>query len=200
MQNLKYKIIGLTGGIGSGKTFVANIFKRLGIPVFNADYEAKKIMHQSLDLKNKIKRAFGDEIYKDNQLQKKILSKLIFNNEKKLSLLNSLVHPFVFKRFNQWCLNSKSPILLKESAILFESYSNRKCDKVICVVASKFIRIDRVMKRDSVDKNHVQSIISSQISQQEKVKKSDYLIYNNESELILPQIIGIINHIKSTIS
>ena len=84
MQTSKYKVIGLTGGIGSGKTFVSNIFKRLGIPVFNADYEAKKIMHQSLDLKNKIIKAFGDEIYKDNQLQKKLLSKLIFNNEKKL--------------------------------------------------------------------------------------------------------------------
>ena len=200
MQTSKYKVIGLTGGIGSGKTFVSNIFKRLGIPVFNADYEAKKIMYQSLDLKNKIIKAFGDEIYKDNQLQKKLLSKLIFNNEKKLTLLNSLVHPYVFKRFNQWCLNSQSPILLKESAILFESHSNRKCDKVICVVASKSIRIARVMKRDNVDKNHVQSIISSQISQQDKVKKSDYSINNNESELILPQIIEIINNIKSTIS
>ena len=200
MQTSKYKVIGLTGGIGSGKTFVSNIFKRLGIPVFNADYEAKKIMHQSLDLKNKIIKAFGDEIYKDNQLQKKLLSKLIFNNEKKLTLLNSLVHPYVFRRFNQWCLNSQSPILLKESAILFESHSNRKCDKVICVVASKSIRIARVMKRDNVDKNHVQSIISSQISQKDKVKKSDYSINNNESDLILPQIIEIINNIKSTIS
>ena len=128
------------------------------------------------------------------------MSKLIFNNEKKLTLLNSLVHPYVFKRFNQWCLNSQSPILLKESAILFESHSNKKCDKVICVVASKSIRIARVMKRDNVDKNHVQSIISSQISQKDKVKKSDYSINNNESELILPQIIEIINNIKSTIS
>ena len=197
MSTLKYKVIGLTGGIGSGKTFVANIFIKLGIPVFNADQEAKNIMHKSLDLKKKIEIAFGHEVYQNNQIQKKILSKLVFNNKNKLELLNSLVHPYVLDRFNEWCLNNKSSIVIKESAILFESNTYKGCDKIICVNASEKNRISRVIKRDNVKKNHVQSIINSQMNQAQKIKKSDFIINNNDADLILPQVISIINRIKS---
>ena len=197
MSTLKYKVIGLTGGIGSGKTFVSNIFIKLGIPVFNADQEAKNIMHKSLDLKKKIEKAFGNEVYQNNQIQKKVLSKLVFNNKNKLDLLNSLVHPYVLDRFNEWCLNNKSSIVIKESAILFESNTYKGCDKIICVNASEKNRISRVMKRDNVKKNHVKSIINSQMNQAQKIKKSDFIINNNDADLILPQVISIINRIKS---
>tara|TARA_B100000900_G_scaffold334600_1_gene295951 strand:- start:11966 stop:12565 length:600 start_codon:yes stop_codon:yes gene_type:complete len=197
MSISKYKVIGLTGGIGSGKTFVSNIFIKLGIPVFNADQEAKNIMHKSLDLKKKIENAFGHEVYQNHQIQKKVLSKLVFNNKNKLELLNSLVHPYVLDQFNEWCLNNKSSIVIKESAILFESNTYKGCDKIICVNASEKNRISRVIKRDNVKKNHVQSIMNSQMNQAQKIKKSDFIVSNNDTDLILPQVIRIINSIKS---
>ena len=188
--------IGLTGGIGSGKTFVGEIFSKFNIPVFNADTEAKICMVEDHSLKQSIKNVFGDEIYKDGILENKILAQIVFNDKKKLEELNQLVHPVVKRRFKDWCATIKAKIVIKEAAILFESDSHLELDKVICILAPEEIRIDRVIKRDKTSIEQVLVRVERQISQDEKQKLSDFVIINDEVELLLPQIIEIISKIS----
>ena len=188
--------IGLTGGIGSGKTFVGEIFSKFNIPVFNADTEAKICMVEDHSLKQSIKNVFGDEIYKDGILENKILAQIVFNDKKKLEELNQLVHPVVKRRFKDWCATIKAKIVIKEAAILFESDSYLELDKVICILAPEEIRIDRVIKRDKTSIEQVLVRVERQISQDEKQKLSDFVIINDEVELLLPQIIELISKIS----
>ena len=188
--------IGLTGGIGSGKTFISAIFCKLGIPVFNADIEAKKCMTEDKILKKEIQNVFGDEIYKNGSLQKEILAKIIFNDKQKLGELTELVHPVVKHSFEDWCANQTARIVIKEAAILFESNSHLILDKVIFVSASENTRIERVIKRDNILREQVVARITKQMSQNEKEKLSDFVIVNDEKELLLPQIIKIITQIS----
>lgn len=190
------KKIGLTGGIGVGKTFVAKLFYQMGIPVFNADVEAKKCMASDLELIKNIKLIFGNVIYNDGKLQKKILASIIFSDIKKLNELNALVHPVVKQSFLDWCEKQKSKIVVKEAAILFESNSHIGIDKVICVTAPENIRIQRVQQRDNYSIKQVKSRIEIQMKQSEKEKLSDYIIVNDGVELILPQVIKIISQIS----
>ena len=190
------KKIGLTGGIGVGKTFVAKLFYQMGIPVFNADIEAKKCMVSDLDLIKDIKLIFGNVIYIDGKLQKEILASIIFSDIKKLNELNALVHPVVKQSFLDWCKNQESEIVVKEAAILFESNSHIGLDKVICVTAPENIRIQRVQQRDNDSINQIKSRIESQMKQSEKEKLSDYIIVNDGVELILPQVIKIFSQIS----
>ena len=134
--------IGLTGGIGSGKTFIGAIFTKLEIPVFNADHEARKCMSENELLRQDIQDAFGDNVYNEGLLQNKILADIVFNSNQKLEELNKLVHPVVKQRFDIWCVEQTSQIIIKEAAILFESNSHLGLDKVICVSAPEEIRID----------------------------------------------------------
>lgn len=196
MNEKKQLKIGLTGGIGSGKTFIGAIFCRLGIPVFNADIEAKKCMTKNKILKKEIKNVFGDEIYKNGLLQKDILAKIVFNDQQKLEALTKLVHPVVKHRFEDWCVNQTAKIVIKEAAILFESDSHVTLDKVICVVAPEDIRIDRVIKRDDILREQVVARISKQMSQHERENLSDFVIVNDGKELLLPQIMKIITQIS----
>lgn len=196
MSQKKQKKIGLTGGIGSGKTYVSSIFSKLKIPVFNADIEAKKHINENKFLKQKIQNLFGDKVYKDGLLQNKVLADIVFNNSQKLAELNKLVHPIVKRSFGSWCLNQSSRVIIKETAILFESDSHLDLDKVICVSASKETRIERVIKRDSISREQVLARIEMQMSQNEKEKLSDFIIVNNEVELLLPQIIKVIKQIS----
>ena len=185
------KKIGLTGGIGVGKTFVSEIFQKMGYSVFLADLHAKKCMHESHDLKIKIKQNFGNEIYQKGVLQNNRLADIVFNDTKKLQELNNLVHPFVQKYFEAWCKNQQSKFVIKEAAILFESEAHKGLDGVICVSAPFQKRIERVMKRDNCTKEDVIKRIENQMLQEKKEKLSDFVILNNDKKELLPQIISI---------
>ena len=194
-QNEQIKI-GLTGGIGAGKTFVSAIFSKLGIPVFNADYEAKRCMSEVEPLKNKIQDLFGDKVYKNGILQYRFLADIVFNDSQMLEELNKLVHPVVRKCFEDWCSEQNSDIVIKEAAILFESKSYKSLDKVICVSAPENTRVDRVVRRDSCSRIQVLSRMARQLPQSEKESHSDFIIVNDGLELIVPQIIKIINKLS----
>ena len=185
------KKIGITGGIGSGKTYVASVFQSLGIPIFNADIQAKKIMTYSGKLIKLVKEEFGNDIYKDADLNKEKLSSIVFSNSDKLQKLNSLVHPIIKEEFNNWCNSQTSPYVIKEAAILFESKSHLGLDAVICVSASLELRKKRLLKRENYTEKEIKKRIENQISQEEKEKRSDYIIVNDEKELLLPKIIKI---------
>ena len=190
------KRIGLTGGIGSGKTFIGAIFSKLDIPVFNADLEAKKCMTEDERLQQEIQNIFGEEVYKNGLLQNKVLSEIVFNDKQKLAKLNKLVHPVVKQSFETWCAKQTSEIVIKEAAILFESDSHLTLDKVICVSASEEIRIQRVINRDNISREQVIARIEKQMPQHKKEKLSDFVIINDEKELLLPQILKVITQIS----
>ena len=189
--------VGITGGIGVGKSFVANIIEKMGFPVFYSDKVAKALMNRDLELISLIKKEFGDDVYASNNLIKnKKLSSLAFRDNKALKNLNSLVHPFVKSNFKKWCINQNSKIVFKEAAILFESKSNIDLDRIICVSANKNIRIDRIIKRDNRSKEEILKIISSQMDQKEKEKLSDYVIFNDEKNSIILQLTDILNQLE----
>ncbi len=190
------KKIGITGGIGVGKTFVSEIFSRLGVPVFSADTEARKCMHDSDDLKNSITSHFGNGIYKKGILQKEILANIVFSDSKKLQELNNLVHPFVQNKFEIWQKEQTAPFVLKEAAILFESGANKGLDAVICISSAMEVRIKRVMERDKCSREKVMKRIAMQMPQETKEKLSDFVIINAENEKILPQILSVCKKIE----
>jgi len=178
------KKVAVTGGIGAGKTTVSNLFEKIGIPVFNSDEIAKELMHNDKQLKSDIIKAFGDESYINNELNRAYLSDIVFNDETLLNKINSIVHPQVAKEFNQWLLNQKSKYIIYESAIIFENNSEDVFDKIICVIAPEEDVISRVMKRNSFSRDKVISIISNQLPDQVKRNKADYIIENiNKSDL-----------------
>lgn len=185
------KKIGLTGGIGSGKTYVSRVFESLGVPVFNADDEAKKLLSNSEHLIQSIKEEFGNDIYDSQSLNNKKLASIVFSDSEKLRKLNSLVHPVVKQKFLDWQEEQKSFYVIKESAILFESKSDNGLDAVICVTCPINLRIDRIKSRDGLNYFEIKNRIKNQISQEEKVNLSDYVIVNDEKDLLTTQIIKI---------
>ena len=185
------KRIGITGGIGSGKTYVASVFQSLGIPIFNADIQAKKLMTSSRKLIKLVKEEFGNDIYKDSDLNKEKLASIVFSDSDKLQKLNSLVHPIVKEEFNNWYKKQTSPYVIKEAAILFESNSHIGLDAVICVSAPLELRMKRLLNRDNYSEKEIKKRIENQMSQEVKEKLSDYIIVNDERDLLLPQIIKI---------
>ena len=189
------KIIGLTGGIGSGKTTVANYFDKLGIPVYIADVEGKKITEFPQILET-IKTVFGSAVFDKGKLNRKKLSQIVFNDSKKLQQLNAIIHPEVEKHFTQWVNNhSNFPLVVKETALLFESGSYKKCDFVITVIAPLEERINRVIKRDAVTREEVLERIENQLSDEYRIKNSDYIIDNTDSETIESQVKEILKKI-----
>ena len=184
--------IGVTGGIGSGKTTICKIFEVLGVPVYYADIEAKALMESDNSLVEKIKEIFGNEIYSsEGKLNRKKLSDIVFENKQKLAQLNALVHPAVISHGQHWFHSQKTPYVIKEAALLFESGSYQNLDKIITVYAPKEIRIKRVTERDNVSSSEVEARMENQMPEEEKRKKSDYVIMNNEEELVLPQVLKI---------
>tara|TARA_B110000003_G_scaffold274917_1_gene316108 strand:- start:1278 stop:1853 length:576 start_codon:yes stop_codon:yes gene_type:complete len=188
--------IGLTGGIGVGKTYVSKILQKLEVPVFNSDLEAKHIMSKDKDLISKIKESFGNLIYNNNILQKDILSNIVFNNKARLKELNSLVHPVVSKKFQDWCSNQDCLFVVKEAAILFETDSYLDLDFIICVSANRNLVIDRVKNRDKISEEEVKKRINSQMPQSQKEDLSDFVIVNDGKQLLLPQIIKVLKEIE----
>ena len=183
--------VGLTGGIGSGKTIVATIFKVLGIPVYNADLAARRLMQQDPVLRQQIINAFGPESYLQNGLNRPFISAIVFSNKAKLDLLNSIVHPHTIKDSQTWFNAQKSPYAIKEAALIFESAAWKKLDKIIGVYAPAELRIKRVVERDGISRQQVVQRMNQQMSEEEKMNRCDFIIYNNESALVLPQVLKI---------
>ena len=174
------KIVGLTGGIGSGKTTVANFFKELGIPIYIADVEAKALMNRSKIIKRKLKRIFGEEAYKDEKLNRPFLAEKIFNNKQLLKEMNAIVHPKVASHFKRWIKRQKSPYVIKEAAILFENDTYKQCDFVITVTASFEEKIERILKRDKTTEEKIEKIMSNQWSDSQRIQLSDFVISNKD--------------------
>lgn len=181
--------IGLTGGIGSGKSTVARVFETLGIPVYNADTAARRLMNQSTALKASIIRHFGESSYRQNELDRKYIAGQVFGNPEKLELLNSLVHPVTILDAEEWMKKQSSPYAIKEAAILFESGAAAHLDKVIGVFAPRPLRIKRVMERDGLSEEEITQRIGRQIDENMKMKLCDYVITNDEQELLIPQVL-----------
>ncbi len=182
------KIIGLTGGIGSGKTTLANYLKSLGIPVYIADEEAKKLFLDPIILQ-KIKTAFGETIFENNLLSKDRLAKIVFKDTQKLKKLNDIIHPAVKSHFEIWLKQFEDkPLIVKEAAILFESGSYKDCDVIITVIASLKTRIERVIQRDQISEDTVLSRINNQWTDEMRIAKSDYIIENNDLSIAKRQL------------
>jgi dephospho-CoA kinase len=181
--------IGITGGIGSGKSTVSKIFEVLGVPVYYADDASKRLMNEDEELKEKLRSVFGEGVYVDGKLNRQYLSSIVFNDPLKLALLNSIVHPATIKDAEDWMLQQTAPYAIKEAALIFESGSQEYLDKVIGVYAPAAVRIHRVMQRDNVTKEEVLGRMSKQIDEDIKMRLCDYVIKNDEQELLIPQVI-----------
>ena len=183
--------IGLTGGIGSGKSTVAKIFETLGVPVYNADEEAKKMMNSDEELKASLINNFGAETYKDGLLDRKYLAAIVFNDDHKLELLNLLIHPATIRDASEWIKKQNSPYVIKEAALLFEAGAADMLDLVIGVSAPHELRIKRVMNRDGVSREEVLKRMRSQLDDEVKMKRCDFVITNDEKSLIIPQVLSL---------
>jgi dephospho-CoA kinase len=173
------KIVGLTGGIGSGKTTVAEMFKSFGVPVYNADEEAKILMQNSDAIKHELIDLLGESCYTDGQLNRSYIASQVFANQRLLEKINAIVHPKVATHFEEWYSNQNTPYVIKEVAILFETKSQHLFDFIITVTAPIETRIQRVMDRDQKTKKEVMSVINNQLPDLEKINKSNFVIYNN---------------------
>ncbi len=188
--------IGLTGGIGSGKTTVANVLEVLGVPVYYADEAAKELMHTNELLKQQLILHFGKDTYfEDGQLNRKHVSSIVFNDKEKLELLNSLVHPATIADAKEWFSKQQSPYVVKEAALLFESGTTEGLDYIIGVTAPAALRIKRVMDRDGVTADEVKRRMANQVDEALKMKLCDFVVHNNEQELLLPQVLVLHNEL-----
>lgn len=191
------KIIGLTGGIGSGKTTIANYFDSLGIPVFIADDEAKRLMQSSAILEA-IKTSFGDAIFENGQLNRQQLAAIVFSDPEKLSQLNNIIHPAVKKQFTIWLSQYQTaPFVIYEAAILFESGSYQNCDIIITITAPFEDRIARVMQRDSSSREQVVQRINAQWTDEQRISKSDFVIDNTDTDTAKQKINKILKILKN---
>ncbi|MEO9020761.1 MAG: dephospho-CoA kinase [Ginsengibacter sp.] len=181
--------VGLTGGIGSGKSTVAHVFNVLDIPVYNADDAAKRLMVENEELKNNIIRSFGDESYLNGGLNRKYLAAQVFNDSEKMKLLNSMVHPATIRDAVEWMKKQSSPYVIKEAALIFESGSDKILDYVIGVKAPMDLRIERTMQRDGVTAEEVEARINRQMNEEEKMQRCDFIIVNDERQMLIPQVL-----------
>jgi dephospho-CoA kinase len=184
-------IIGLTGGIGSGKSTVAKIFAQLGIPVLDADATAKAIMNEDHSVKTKLIELFGEDAYKDNQLNRPYIAQLVFEDAFKLQQLNAIIHPITIQYAKDWASKQSAPYVIKEAALFFESGSSEGVEKIIGVTAPKHIRIQRVMQRDQMTREDVIKRMEHQLEDSLKMKLCDWVIQNDDMHLLIPQILAI---------
>ena len=190
MKVLPY-IVGLTGGIGSGKTTVANFFKELIVPIYIADDEAQKLMLESSLLKSELISLFGPKVYENGQLNKLLISESIFKDKTTLKAINNIVHPVVAIHFNKWLGLQESPYVIKEAAIFFENGSYKSLDAIITVVAPEECKIRRIMQRDIKSKKQIKAIMNNQWSDKKKIKMSDFVIENTnlkQTKLLVKEI------------
>ena len=183
--------IGLTGGIGSGKSTVARIFEVLGIPVYYADGAAKKLMIENQELKTSIIDAFGKEAYTDGHLNREYIAAEVFNDTEKLKALNALVHPATIKDASEWFQKQTAPYVIKEAALIFESGANKDLDYVIGVKSPLDLRMQRAMDRDNISADEVKARIHKQMDEESKLRLCDYVIVNNEEQMLIPQVLAL---------
>lgn len=181
--------VGITGGIGSGKSTVARIFEVLGVPVYYADDAAKRLMNEDEELKQKIIARFGETVYQDGKLDRKAMAGLVFNDPVKLEMLNSLIHPATIKDAAGWMQKQVTPYTIKEAALIFESGAQDQLDYIIGVTAPAPLRIQRTMQRDGVTREEVTSRMDKQMDETIKMKLCDFVIRNDEQEMLMPQVI-----------
>lgn len=189
--------IGLTGGIGSGKSTVAKIFKCMGFPIYIADTQAARLMNTSPDIRREITGRFGGMIYGNGRLNKAGLAKIIFEDKEALQDINHIVHPRVMEDFKSWSQKQKSPIVLFESAILYEAGLNEFFKHIICVTAPEDIRIQRVISRDGTTAEKVRDRMNNQMDDKEKISRADFVVNNDGVQALLPQVIKIIQQLNS---
>lgn len=189
--------VGLTGGIGSGKSTVAKVFEVLGIPVYYADDAAKRLMNQDDDVKRTIQKQFGDAVYTNDVLNKKQLADIVFNNPEKLQQLNKIIHPATIKDAERWMQNQTAPYAIKEAALIFESGAQEHLDYVIGVTAPAPLRIQRTMHRDNVTREEVMARMDKQLDESVKMKLCDFILVNDEQEMLLPQVLHLHNKLLS---
>ena len=192
-------LVGLTGGIGSGKSTVINYFKELGITCYQADDEAKKLMNSDKGLIKKIKNSFGDSIYINSKLDRKKLSTIVFTDKQKLELLNSIVHPYVNRHFENYCKGLEDIYIIKEVAIIFETGTQNKFDKIILVRAPKEDRVKRIINRDKCNRQDAINRINNQIADYDKIDQCDFIIDNINLEEISNKVLKIHNSILNSI-
>jgi dephospho-CoA kinase len=192
-------IIGLTGGIGSGKSTVAQIFKHLGVPVFIADLESKYILETDRDLQAKLAEILGRELLKNGQVDKLYMAQKIFTDQSLLQAVNALLHPLVGKAFDRWALlNEQSAYVIREAAILFESNSYQDCEKIIVVTAPRALRIKRVMARSNLSSEAVEARMAKQWPQEKKDSLADFLVDNSGKQSLIKQVLTIHENIIRT--
>lgn len=182
------KIVGLTGGIGSGKTTVAKMFSELGVPVYIADDEAKKITNSSKVIRRKLIQLLGEQAYIDGSLNRKYVAEKIFSNNALLNAVNAIIHPKVATHFKKWALRQKANYVIKEAAILFENGGYKECDVVILVTAPKALRLQRVIKRDNATQGEIEQRMDNQWTDTRKKKLADIIIENIEIEKTRQQV------------
>ncbi len=191
------RIIGITGGIGSGKSTIAKVFISMGFPVYNSDTRAKELINSNIDVIDSIKQEFGDDIYSSEGLDRKKMASIVFSDSDKLQKLNSIIHPAVGLDFDKWANSQNTSFVLKEAAILFETGISKSLDKTILVTCPKEERINRVMKRDSATKEAIEARMNSQWSEEKKKELADYIIDNSGEEMVIPQVISLINRLSN---
>ncbi len=188
--------VGITGGIGSGKSVICKTFNLLGIPVYYSDQRAKQLLNTSKEIRKSLTELFGNDLYSDNSIDKVKLANIIFNDKANLEKVNSIVHPVVMKDFYSWCNKQKGNIVINESAIIFEAGLKMHFNYIITITAPEEIRIRRVIKRDKTKKEDVISRIKNQYPDIKKIKESDFVITNTDSTPILPQIKNILKKLQ----
>ena len=183
--------VGLTGGIGSGKTTVARIFRALGVPVFEADAAGRTLLAESDDVKAAVLARFGQDILREGHIDRAALARIVFSDQHALKDLNAIIHPAVRAAFKQWSGTQVAPYVLMEAAILAESGGAKHMDRIIVVTAPEDLRIHRVMQRDGVEEETVRTRLANQISEDERLKTADHVIMNDDTRLVIPQVLAV---------
>lgn len=197
-RTIDMKVIGLTGGIGSGKTVVSKIFEILDIPIYNSDYRAKFLMENNLQIKKSLVQYFGELVYlKDDSLDRKYLSNAIFDDVAALHMINSIVHPYVAEDFELWKSKQSGEFIIKESALLIETLKQQAVDKIIVVKASKTLRLLRVKTRDQLSESDILKRMENQLDDEQRILYADYLIDNEGNKSIVQQTITIYKMLKA---
>jgi dephospho-CoA kinase len=187
--------LGITGGIGSGKSIVSELLQIKGIPCYNADMRSKMLLNTNPQIQSQLKKLLGQDIYKDGKLDRTLMASLIFTDKQLLSEINSMIHPVVFEDFLQWSNSQKTQLVASETAILFESGFDKFVDLILVVSAPLELRISRAMKRDNISRNAVCDRIKNQLPETEKEKKADFILINDDKSAVIPQLNYILDNI-----
>ena len=183
--------VGLTGGIGSGKTIASKIFEVLGIPVYQADVAAKRLMETNPVLKNQLIEQFGNDAFVDGKLNRSYIAEIIFNDKEKLQLINSLVHPYTIQDGIEWMKKQTTPYAIKEAALIFESGSQSNFDYIIGISSPLTLRLNRTLKRDNINRELVLEKMENQLDEETKMKLCDFVLLNDERTLLTTQVLAV---------